>query len=96
MTSETQTIQYDENHSIDLSGISSSKSLKTSDSLSAMHVLENTDGKDKKGHLTKENFQIKSIKITNSGQDSVVFTIIMVSFTLFLFNTQINNFDFLL
>ena len=34
-TSEIQTIQYDENNSIVLSGISSSKSLKTSDSASA-------------------------------------------------------------
>ena len=34
-TSEIQTIQYDENNSIILSGISSSKSLKTSDSASA-------------------------------------------------------------
>ena len=43
-TSEIQTIQYDENHSIVLSGISSSKSLKTSDSASAIHDLENADG----------------------------------------------------
>ena len=64
-----------------------------------MHVLENADGKDKKGDLTKENLPIKSVQImilTTVAEIELLFTTIMVSFTLFLFNTQINNFDFLL
>ena len=77
MTSETQTIQYDENHSIVLSGISSSKSLKTFDSASAMHDLENADGIKKgqeripdKGESSNKKF--KNYDSDDSGQDRVV------------------------
>ena len=77
MTSETQIIQYDENHSIVLSGISSSKSLKTFDSASAMHDLENADGIKKgqeripdKGESSNKKF--KNYDSDDSGQDRVV------------------------